>query len=102
MVRSRLPKEARSLLKYVAGAFAISAPSAVAIAAVRNAPLWMGVAVAAMVSCASVLPWLGLFICREYGGDLGRKLTRPLGGGGESADLDQSRASSVVVHQPRD
>ncbi len=91
-----------SLWRYVWNVTAWALPVGIAICVVEGRSIVYALIGALFFAALGAIVWLAGFICRRYGGDLGRKLTRPLGAGGQVAEFQQRSPSTVVVHQPRD
>ena len=54
------------------------APMLIALCVLKGVPIWYALPIIGTVASIAAFSWAILAICRRYGGELGRKLTRPL------------------------
>ena len=54
------------------------APIPVTLCVLKGKPLWFALPVIGLAMFAATISWLATLICCRHGGDLGRKLARPL------------------------
>lgn len=66
------------MLRYLLGVFMWWAPLVGASCVVKGAPLWMAFPILGAIMGIALLAFLLVLVLRRYGGNLGRKLTRPL------------------------
>ena len=55
------------------------APMLIALCVLKGAPIWYALPIIGFVIAVAAVSWGALTICRRNGGDLCRKLTKPLG-----------------------
>ncbi len=54
------------------------APMLIALCVLKDVPIWYALPIIGAVMVIAAFSWSVLTVCRRHGGDLCRKLTRPL------------------------
>ena len=54
------------------------APMLIALCVLKGVPVWYALPIIGIVMAIAAFSWAVVTLCRRHGGELGRKLTRPL------------------------
>lgn len=91
-----------TLRSYWGKALSYWAPLAIAPAVIKGIEWWIVVIVLGVVLVLATATWCITTLCARYGGELGRKLTQPLGAGRQATHLLNDRPSLAITHDRGD